>query len=230
VSHTDVTGMYQRCLLWEAAAVLRHDLRNRLASVRNAAFYVRRRIERDAASLLTADARVPVFFELMGKELDAADALISEWIADGGRMPSLEPIDLAQAIDDAVAAIRNPDLRIERSTTNVRALAMPELAVAIFCLVENAVDATSAQATGTVHVGCRSEAGRAIVVVSDAAGGMTDDVARQAMQPSFSTRPGRLGFGLAIVKRLVQRARGTFQIENHGPGVRATIDLPEAPP
>src|SRR5262245_27630114 len=96
-------------VVWEAAAVLRHDVRNKLAAVRNAGFYLRRKITAEAAELCARDTRVPTFLDLIRSEVDAADAML------GDRMPSLareaEPtdVDLAAVARDAAAAIAVPD-------------------------------------------------------------------------------------------------------------------------
>ena len=66
----------------ELRAVLRHDLRNRLASIRNAAFYLRLRVEKHT-ELLTTDPRCAAFFQLIQEELLRAEELIAERLAPG---------------------------------------------------------------------------------------------------------------------------------------------------
>jgi hypothetical protein len=53
------------------AAILRHDLRNRFAAIRNAAFYLRRKVAR--TELWEEDPRMSRFFELIDGELAKAD-------------------------------------------------------------------------------------------------------------------------------------------------------------
>jgi nitrogen-specific signal transduction histidine kinase len=60
----------------DAVQALRHDLRNHLATIRNAAFYLERRMRRTDA--WESDKRVPQFFELIERELEAAAQSITE--------------------------------------------------------------------------------------------------------------------------------------------------------
>src|SRR4051812_23962319 len=59
----------------EATGVLRHDLRNKLASIRNSLFYIRKRTEK-MTTLLTDDPRAAQFFQLIESELEACNSLM----------------------------------------------------------------------------------------------------------------------------------------------------------
>ena len=59
----------------EKAAELRHYLRNRFAAIRNAAFYLQRRVAK--TSLWEEDERVRRFFDLIASELSDADDAIN---------------------------------------------------------------------------------------------------------------------------------------------------------
>ena len=55
---------------------IRHDLRNRLTAISNAANYVQKSLEKQGA--LSQDPRVLKFLELIGSEIKAAEALLDE--------------------------------------------------------------------------------------------------------------------------------------------------------
>jgi signal transduction histidine kinase len=59
----------------DLASELRHHLRNRLAAIRNAAFYIKKKAEREG--LTEKDPRVARFFDLIQDELTDADESIS---------------------------------------------------------------------------------------------------------------------------------------------------------
>ena len=59
----------------EKAAELRHYLRNRFAAIRNAAFYLQKRVS--TTSLWEEDERVSRFFDLIASELSDADDRIN---------------------------------------------------------------------------------------------------------------------------------------------------------
>lgn len=225
----DVARSYRLFVVWEAAAVLRHDLRNKLASVRNAAFYLRRRVEGEAAELCAHDPRVPKFFAMIGTELDGAETIISERLPGLADPTTGDAVGIAGAVAAAIAELRVPvgvSLSAPDGDLRVRA-DRAELAVAIFCLLENAVDAIT-PAGGQIAVTLRAEAGRAIVAVDDDGPGLPDEP-RRVLEHFFTTRPGRLGLGLKIARRIAQRARGSLDIvDREGRGVRASLALPMA--
>ena len=53
-------------------AVLRHDLRNRFSSIRNASYYLMRQAQK--TELWKADPRMETFFQLIDRELVSAEA------------------------------------------------------------------------------------------------------------------------------------------------------------
>jgi CheY-like chemotaxis protein len=67
-------------------AGLRHDLRNRFSSIRNASYYLMRQVRK--TDLWQADPRVESFFQLIERELAAAEELLS---ARSLALPSAEP-------------------------------------------------------------------------------------------------------------------------------------------
>lgn len=223
----DVARLYRLFVVWEAAAVLRHDLRNKLASVRNATFYLRRRVERDATELCARDERVPKFFALIGAELDAAEAIISD------RLPGLDDPrqghakGISEAVRSALDELRlPPGVSVIPPGDDLQVVAdAGELAVALFCLLENAVEAVT-PAGGTVVVTLRTEAERAVVEIADDGPGLAAEP-RRVLEHFFTTKPARLGLGLKIARRIAQRARGSLEIGNgEGRGVKASLALP----
>jgi PleD family two-component response regulator len=70
---------------------VRHDLRNRFASIRNAAFYLRTRVEK-RTDLFSTDPRVPAFFNLIDEELARAEAIVAERLAPESEGPAAPPI------------------------------------------------------------------------------------------------------------------------------------------
>ena len=102
-----------------------------------------------------------------------------------------------------------------------------ELAVAIYCLVENALDALVETGGGAVAVSCHQRGDRSVVEVIDDGPGLSSEAATRALEHFFTTRPGRLGLGLNIAKRTASRSRGELELgAAHRRGTRAAIVLP----
>lgn len=185
--------------------------------MRNATFYVRKRVEKEAAALVEKDARVSKFFDLMGTELDAAEQLLVE------RLPHLDPpATVMSQIDEAIdAALREaPHVRVQHSGL-AALIGTGELAVAVLCLVENAIEAGAP----SIAVTSFSEGDRVKLEVCDDGPGLADPV------DQIRARDGHLGLGLRIVRRIASRAGGELVLgARDGRGVLATLVLPGAPP
>lgn len=186
--------------------------------MRNATFYVRRRVEKEAAALVEKDARVAKFFDLMGSELDAAEQLLVE------RLPHLDPpATVVSQIDDAIplaiqAALREaPHVRVQHSGLTAL-IGTGELAVAVLCLVENAIEAGAT----SIAVTSFAQGDRVKIEVCDDGPGLPDPP---------TPRAGHLGLGLRIVRRIANRAGGELELGcRDGRGVLATLVLPGATP
>lgn len=93
-------------------------------------------------------------------------------------------------------------------------------------LIFNAVDAMPV--SGTITIRTRVEGKNVLLEVADTGTGMTDEVRRKCLEPFFSTKGDRgTGMGLAMVFGIVQRHRGTLDIESvPGVGTKFKICFP----
>jgi len=209
--------LHQRFLLEEGLAHLRHDIRNKLGAIRNAAFYLRRKTESDAVSLWRDDPRVPRFFGLIASEVEDTEKLL------GAR---------GQLLDDAPATSAVDGQRLLREQLAARADGVPivldgaaielpaaeqELAIALHCLIDNAIEAGAR----SVRVGCGLHGGAAVLSVEDDGPQAAPD---RAFEPFFSTKPGRLGLGLNVVRRIASRWGGDVELTRAAnAGTRAAL-------
>lgn len=221
----DLPTLHRMMIVWEATSVLRHDLRNKLASVRNAAFFLQRRVETEAPALVAADARIGTFFGMIRSEADAAVALIADRVPRP--VPEPREVDLTNVVAEAIGHLRRPD-GVEVSAASERVNGAGdhlELSLATLCLLENAVEAGAR----SIHVVCRSSEGDgALIEVIDDGPGL-GDAADRAFEHFFSTKPGHLGLGLPMAKRLADRSGGSVALHAVADGgVRAVITLPRS--
>jgi signal transduction histidine kinase len=65
------------------------------------------------------------------------------------------------------------------------------------------------------------------IAVEDTGTGIPPELHDRVLEPFFSTRPGRMGLGLAICREIVSEHGGSLRIESRpGKGTRVTIILP----
>ncbi|WP_104977583.1 sensor histidine kinase [Sorangium cellulosum] len=212
----------------EVLSVLRHDLRNRFAIVRNASFYIKRKVSREA--VYRTDPRIEEFFGIIDEEVVAASARLDESI-DAARLFTRRSarMSAADCVRRAAACARigASGVRVELSVEDGDVEADPmELSVAVRCLIENAVE--SMQGGGVVQVHGTSNGVRYVIEVTDTGAAACAVDSEAILRPFYTTKPGHFGLGLNIARRVAQRYSGTLAVEPQARGTSAFIALPLA--
>ncbi len=218
--------------LGQLAAGVAHEVNNPSAAVVANLSYVLETHERsgefppDAATALqeslTAMGRVS---RIVRQLLDAGRA--------GARHEVLEAVDVARAVDGALAITRvlvPPNVR-------VRTELEPELSVrgredvlvqALVNLITNAVQAIPAREGGLVTVSAKGEGRRVVLVVEDDGAGMSEEVRARIFEPFFTTKaPGvGTGLGLSVTLGIIRSLGGDVTVESQrGIGTRVSMNL-----
>ena len=225
---TDLEALLRVFVIEEAASVLRHKLRNKLGTIRNAAYYLRRKVQ---GSPLWEDVRIPEFFDLIGGELDAAEkALRSQLSPPPCESEHASVCDVSTIAADLLAASAAPaGIRklppVAPAPVWVQA-EQRELALALHCLIENALDALTDAGGGVIEIRCAPGADVCAVEVIDDGPPVTTEAIAKWLEPLYTTRPGRAGMGLKIAHRIAHRAGGTLELRvGSERGVRAVLVL-----
>lgn len=212
----------------EATRALRHDVRNHMASIRNRAFFVRRKLAQEASA--ERDPRTMSFLEGIDQDVQQTDDTIEHWSArlQGLRAVKSGSLAVAAGLKLAADAARLPNsvvIELEAPADELRVIADLELlALAVRCLLENAGEAAG---PGPVRVTARAQDGRCEILVSDRGPGLSD--AARRLDRFFSTKPGRLGLGLCIAQRVASRFRGGLVLGTPALGAEVGLSLPLAP-
>jgi len=119
------------------------------------------------------------------------------------------------------------DLLLEKNGTTVNA-SPDQIRQVILNLVLNSVQAMPNG--GKLKVSTARKEGDPptfSILVEDTGTGIPPEMQDRVVEPFFSTRPGRMGLGLAICREIVSEHGGSLRIESRpGEGTRVTIDLP----
>lgn len=95
-----------------------------------------------------------------------------------------------------------------------------------FNLLRNALEALKDSRAGQIRVTLRTEAGNAVLTVSDNGPGIAPNLRERLFTPFTTTRPDGTGLGLALSQRLVERAGGEIVLRDSAEGARFRITLP----
>jgi signal transduction histidine kinase/DNA-binding response OmpR family regulator len=119
-------------------------------------------------------------------------------------------------------------VKIEKDLLDVPPIAGSEadLREVLTNLIFNAVDAIPQN--GTVTLRTRPDGEHVILEISDSGTGMTEEIRQHCMDPFFTTKDKRgTGFGLAIIYSIIQRHKGTIEIDSEWEkGTTFIIHLP----
>jgi signal transduction histidine kinase len=215
-------------VLEEATTPLRQDVRNRLASVRNLSFFVRRKLATELAP--ERDPRVPEFLVKIEGEVQRTDELIDAWSkrVQEARPTATEPVSVRDCLRLAMDSARLPSgvgLELSFSTDEpIELVADREsLAFAVRCLIENSAEAMG---SGLVRLHVERVADRCRIGVSDHGPGIAD--AARCLERFETTKPGHLGLGLCMARRIVSRLDGELLIGKPESGAEVSVLVPVA--
>lgn len=209
----------------EVVAELRHDLRNHLAAIRNAAYYLRRRAS--TTPLWTDDPRVATFFELIASESTRADERLGDRGAPGAGTD--RGADVGAAIERALEGLTVPvGIVVRHELPPILSIAGSEedLALAVRMVLENAVEAVAGG--GEVRVSAIHALGAVEIEIRDTGPGIDD--ADRAREARWTTKEGRLGLGLPIAARAMRRLGGEVVLAPADRGARVLLRVPSDGP
>ena len=218
----------------QLAASVGHELRNPLAAVRNAHSVIVRRLAEEAAeNNQELNAQVEQFLELMDRELDASNKIISNLLDFSRiRQPIRTAVPLRPLVDDAIATIA-PAHEGDVENTIPADLPVPEIdrdqmRQVLLNLIENALQAVPEGRKPKVVV--RASGGETepwLIEIEDNGGGIRTEQLDLIFEPLFSTKTKGTGLGLAVVMGIVEHHHGSITVESHeGEGTTFRITLP----
>jgi PAS domain S-box-containing protein len=142
--------------------------------------------------------------------------------------PYKEKIKIEKAIEEALLIVTIPN-NLQISITVVDCpqfyADLSMLKRILINLIQNAVQAMPKGGALKIHAKCDDK--QAYVSVQDTGEGIPLDIKDKLFTPLFTTKSKGQGFGLAVVKRLVDAQGGTINFESEpGKGTTFTVSLP----
>lgn len=203
--------------LGEMSAVLAHEIRNPLASLKGNAQLL--------AAMLPADAKprakaARVVDEALRLEQLTNDLL--QFVRTGAIKRA--PVDPGALVREAAASV-SPDVAVDTARAPATfSLDEGRLREVVINLVDNALAAGA-----PVTVAVAAERGRLVLEVADRGPGIPEADRERIFEPFFTGKTQGTGLGLAVVRRVVEQHRGTIAVaDNPGGGAVFRAEIPEA--
>lgn len=202
------------------SAVLAHEIRNPLASLKGHAQLLEESVETDPA---LAPQATRVVSEAVRLERLVTDLLA--FVKSGELRPA--SVDAAVPLRDAIRST-SPE-RIDARFPEAAVMAQLDsgrLQQALENVLRNAVQATADHAR--VEASLAREAGMLVYRIRDHGGGIAPGEEDRIFEPFVTGRVQGVGLGLAITRRIVELHGGTISARNaEGGGAEFTLRIPE---
>ena len=211
--------------LGEMAAVLAHEIRNPLGSIRG------------TAEILRDDYRPGdpkhEFIEIQIKETERLNRVVEDFLAMARPQPPEMVRCLLREELETIVALTANDARERKVRLVLEPMAGDavvradgeKLRQAFLNIVINALQATPQG--GTVTIATRQTDSMFEIRFSDTGPGIDADTLARIFEPFFTTKPDGTGLGLAITKKIIEGHGGTLEVESApGRGTTVAVRLP----
>ncbi|MEZ0229816.1 MAG: ATP-binding protein, partial [Planctomycetota bacterium] len=215
----DVMARSERlAAIGQLAGGVAHDLRNPLGAIRNAWFFISKKVS--LAEAAKADPRVARMGELIDGELNRCAKIIGDLLDFAReRAPYRVACPVATLVKDSVSVVAKPSPAIQIVEEIAPNLPIPYLdgdqfRQVVVNLIQNAVEAVDPQ-KGCVTVSARSvDAATLAIEIADNGKRIPKDIRAKIFEPLFTTKTKGTGLGLSIVDAIVRRHGGRIELDS----------------
>jgi len=212
----------------QLASGVGHELRNPLGAIKNAVFYVRRRIAR--TDLSTTEPRVMEFLDIMDEEVNSANKVITDLLGFSRvAKPTVYPTSIAGVIEGTLG--HNPpaeNIKLVRDIDDNLPMAMVDADQIRQVFSNIIINAQQAMPDGGQLTIRAKDRGKFVnVEFVDSGCGIPAAVMKKIFDPLFTTKAKGIGLGLSVCKSILERHGGDILVESkEGRGTTFTVSLP----
>ena len=214
--------------LGQLAGGVAHDLRNPLGSIKNAVYYINKKIE--ASDLARSNPKVIQFLNIIDDEVTHSDQIITDLLLFSRvDSPALSPISIPKVIDDSMSRFQmRTDIHLVKQydADLPEVMADPEqLQRAFMNIASNAQDAMPQG--GRLTITARKVDRLFEVAFADTGDGIKERDIERVLEPLFTTKSNGTGLGLAVCQQIVSKHGGAIEVTSkEGQGSTIYIRLP----
>lgn len=208
----------------EVSRIVAHDLRNPLAGIRNATYYLKKKysllMDKDGQAMLKTIDDCVVYSDNIVQNLIDYSSEIKLYKV------KTTPKKLVERTLSKFIKPNNIEIIDETSNEVLIAIDTPKMEQVITNLVTNSFDAM--QSGGTLRITNKEMKKSIRIELIDTGVGMSKAVIEKLYTPFFTTKSKGLGIGLSICKRIIEAHEGKIEVEStEGKGTKFSIILPK---
>ncbi len=215
-------------VIGQLASGVGHELRNPLGAIKNAVFYVRRKITK--TDLPATEPRVLEFLSIIDDEVDAANKVISDLLGFSRvAKPTVLPVNVVDILEDALEHASMPEnIDLAKDIDNNLPMVMVDADQIRQVFVNIVINAQQAMPEGgRLAIKARSSGEFVEVEFADTGCGIPESAINKIFDPLFTTKAKGIGLGLSVCQSILERHGGNIQVESHvGKGTTFTVSLP----
>jgi two-component system CheB/CheR fusion protein len=211
--------------LGEMAAVVAHEVKNPLAAIKGALQVIGGRLPPESRDrLIVADVVARV---------DSLNDIVQDLLVFARpREPKLTPVSVAELLESTAILVRkdpaHPSIGITVSGARpIVPLDIEQMRTVFLNVLLNAAQASGSSGRIDVTIGTDEAAAMATIAIADDGPGIPPEVRPKVFEPFFTTKHRGTGLGLPTARRVVERHRGTIDIDcPPSGGTIVTLTLP----
>mgnify|MGYP001034665434 CR=1 FL=1 len=210
----------------QVAAMVGHDLRNPLTSIKGATYYLKKKLGPKM------DEKTIEMLELIEKNIEHSKEIITD-LMEYSKEIRLELTETTpkSIVRDALSLVEVPEnakvLDLTQSEPKIK-MDVEKMKRVFSNLIKNAIDAMPIG--GKLAITSRESNANMEIAFADTGIGMTKEIMEKIWTPFFTTKAKGMGLGLAICKRIVEAHGGSISVESIvGKGTTFTVTIPIKP-
>ena len=210
----------------ELARQIGHDLRNPLASIKNAAYYLKRK-----GSNCTEENKEKML-GIINQDIDRSDKIINDLIEYSNDI-YLETDECSprSLVTGAMSTLQVPEnIKVVNDTLDEQKMFADVSKIQRVCklIIANALDAMPDG--GTLEIKSIAEDSKVQVTFTDTGKGISEEIVPKIFTPLLTTKAQGMGLSLAICKRIIDCHGGKIEVEStFGKGSTFKVTLPVKP-
>jgi PAS domain S-box-containing protein len=207
----------------ELAGMVGHDLRNPLAGIKNAVYFMKKK-----GTALSED-QTKTWLEIIEKGIDHSDKIINDLLDYAKNVHlELEVTSVGNVLINALVMVKIPEnVKVINAISEEFTIKIDKNKIerVFINLIKNSIDAMPKG--GTITLSCIQKDGNVEITFADTGEGIPEEIMPKIFSPLFTTKAQGMGFGLSICKRMVEAHGGTIKVKTEkGKGTVFTVTLP----